>query len=298
MKALKWIGFSVAGVLLLIAMAAAAVVIASNRKLERKFAVAVTPAKVSSDAAAVRLGEHLIRVRGCADCHGSDLGGAKVMDNGAMGKIYGTNLTRGRGGLPASWRDEDFVRAIRHGVAPDGRGLFLMPSHEYSSLTEEDFGALVAYIKSVPPVDRDRVPIQLGPVARALTALGKIQLAAEQIRHAEVKPAVVVPGVTVEYGRYLANGCIGCHGPNLSGGKIEVGPPDWPPAANLTPHPDAGLAKWTEADFLRAMREKRRPDGSAINPVMPAVFGQMNDVELKALWTYLRTLPQAQTGSR
>lgn len=298
MKGLKWIGYGFAGLLVLVAVAATAVTLASNRKLARQFVVPAAAAEIPSDAAAVRLGEHLTKVRGCRDCHGADLGGAKVIDDGAMGKIYGTNLTRGRGGLPATWRDEDFVRAIRHGVAPDGRGLFLMPSHEYSSLTTEDFGAIVAYIKSVPPVDRDRVAIQLGPVARVLTTVGKIQLAAEQINHANVKPAVVIPGVTAEYGRYLANGCIGCHGPNLSGGKIDIGPPDWPLAANLTPHASAGVSKWGEADFQRAMRERRRPDGSEVNPVMPAVFGQMTDVELKALWAYLRTLRPFPTGER
>jgi cytochrome c553 len=173
-----------------------------------------------------------------------------------------------------------------------------MPSYEYAGFTEQDFGALVAYLKSVPPVDRERVPVRLGPVARVLVALGKIKLAAGEIDHANVRPTVVTPGVSVEYGRYLAAGCTGCHGANLSGGKIDIGPPDWPLAANLTPHPSARLAKWTEADFLKAMREARRPDGSIVNPVMPAVFGQMTDVELQALWRYLRTLPATATGER
>lgn len=109
---------------------------------------------------------------------------------------------------------------------------------------------------------------------------------------------MVTPGVTVAYGRYLAAGCTGCHGPNLSGGKIAIGPPDWPPAANLTPHASGRLRNWSEADLLHAMRQARRPDGSALNPVMPAVFGNMTDVELRALWQYLRTLPPAATGER
>ena len=237
-------------------------------------------------------------MRGCRDCHGSDLGGNKVVDDGAMGKIHGPNLTRGRGGLAAGWTDEDFVRAIRHGIDRGGRGLFLMPSIEYSNLSDEDFGALVAYLKSVKPVDRERVPVTLGPVARVLTAVGRIKLAAEEIDHANVKAAQVVPAVSVEYGRYLAAGCIGCHGANFSGGKIEVGPPDWPAASNLTPHPGGRLAKWSEADFLRAMRERRRPDGATIDPVMPAVFGQMTDTELKAIWKFLLTVQPAATGAR
>src|SRR5690606_10463369 len=116
--------------------------------------------------------------------------------------------------------------------------------------------------------------------------------------HPNVNPQSVEPGVTVEYGRYVANGCIGCHGPNLSGGKIAVGPPNWPDAANLTPPPDGHVAKWTEADFMRAIREAKRPDGSELNPVMPRVFAHMDDTELKAIWKYLETLPAVPTGVR
>jgi mono/diheme cytochrome c family protein len=173
-----------------------------------------------------------------------------------------------------------------------------MPSAEYSHLGDDDLGALIAYLKSVPPVDRDRVPLEVGPVARVLMLAGKLKLAAQEIDHANLQPASVQPGATVEYGRYLAVGCTGCHGPNFSGGKIDIGPPDWPHAANLTPHADGRLAKWTEDDFLKVLRTARRPDGSEVNPVMPRNFGQMDDMELKAIWLYLRTLPPVPTGSR
>lgn len=298
MKVLKWLAYVVVGTACIAAVATVAAYFASSRRLAQSFAVRVTAPKVSSGAAAIALGEHVATVRGCRDCHGSDLGGNKVVDNGAMGKIYGPNITRGRGGLDAAWTDEDYVRSIRHGIGQNGRGLFLMPSFEYANLSEEDFGALVAYLKSVKPVDRERVPVELGPVARVLTAVGKIKLAAEQIDHANVKAAQVVPAVSVEYGRYLAVGCSGCHGANFSGGKIDIGPPDWPPASNLTPHASGRLAKWSEADFMRVMRERRRPDGSTIDPVMPAVFGQMTDVELKAVWKFLQTVEPVAMGAR
>jgi cytochrome c553 len=212
--------------------------------------------------------------------------------------VAGPNLTRGRGGLPADYKDEDYVRAIRHGVARDGRGFFLMPSYEYSGFTDEDMGALVAFLKSVPPVDRPSQGVALGPIGRMLVATGKIKLAADQIDHANVKPGTVRPAATVDYGRYVAASCTGCHGGNLSGGKIDIGPPDWPLAANLTPHPDGRLPKWSEADFFQALRTGRRPDGSEINPVMPRAFGGMDDTELRALWLYLRTLSPRPLGAR
>lgn len=122
------------------------------------------------------------------------------------------------------------------GVGPDNHGLFIMPADEYSHFSDSDLGAFIAYLKTVPPVDRERVPTSLGPVSRVLLTIGKIKLAAEVIDHPNLRPGEVAPGVTVESGRYVANGCIGCHGTNFSGGKIEVGPPSWPLAANLTPH--------------------------------------------------------------
>jgi cytochrome c553 len=253
---------------------------------------------IPTGAAALAQGRHLALTRGCLECHGEDLAGKTVINDPAMGLVAGPNLTRGEGGLPAGLRDEDWVRAIRHGLSADGRPLFLMPSTDFATFSDSDMGSLIAYLKSVPPVNRPRIPVKLGPVARALMTAGVIKLAAEEIDHANIRPDEVVPGVSVAYGRYVANACTGCHGPNYSGGKIASGPPDWPPAANLTPHADGKLKSWSEADFLQALRTGKRPDGTEINPVMPRGFGQLNETEQKALWMFLKTLPAAPTGAR
>ncbi len=270
----------------------------SHRRLQRVYAFTVAPVPVPAGAEAVARGRHLAQTRGCVDCHGADLAGMTVIDDGAMGRIDGPNLTRGPGGLPADYSDEDYIRAIRHGVNREGRGLFLMPSTDYATLSDADMGALIAYLRSVPAVDKPRGPVAPGPVAKALLATGRLRLAAQDIEHARIQPSQVAPAANAEYGRYVAASCTGCHGPNLSGGKIAAGPPTWPPAANLTPHPDGRLSQWTEADFVRAMRTQRRPDGSEISPVMPKAFGGLDDLELKALWAYLRTLPPKPLGKR
>lgn len=295
---LKVLGYGVGAVVILFGLAAVGVYLGSNAKLKKTYVVATKPVTMPTDAAALARGKHLAETRGCTDCHGADLGGKTVFDNGAMGRVDASNLTRGQGGLPATFRDEDLVRAIRHGVAPDGRGLFLMPSTDYAGFSDSDMGALIAYLKSVPPVNRPRGPVALGPVARGLVVAGKIKLAAEEIDHSSVRATVVSPGVTVEYGRYVAASCSGCHGANFSGGPIAVGPPDWPPAANLTPHAQGRITKWSEDDFLRTLRSGKRPDGTEVSPVMPRAFGLMDDVELKAIWMYFKTLPAAETGVR
>jgi mono/diheme cytochrome c family protein len=68
---------------------------------------------------------------------------------------------------------------------------------------------------------------------------------------------------------------------------------------NITPHPDAGIGRWSEADFIRAMRQGRRPDGANYFPAFPySSFTRIGDGDLKDLWAYLRTLPQSATPSR
>ncbi len=297
-KILKFLGYGVLSLVVAVAAALGVVYWKSGERLKQTFAVAVQPVPVPTDAEAIARGRHIAATRGCVDCHGADLAGAKVVDDPAMGRLYGPNLTRGRGGVPAGYGDVDWERAIRHGVDTDGRGLFLMPSTDYAQFSTRDMGDLIAYLKSVAPVDRESVPLKVGPVARALMLAGKIKLSAEVIDHRAVKPDEVLPGLTADYGRYLAVGCTGCHGTNFSGGKIDIGPPDWPPAANLTPHASGRLAAWTEADFIKALRESRRPDGSEINAVMPRAFAHLNDTEVKALWAYLHTIPAVSTGVR
>ncbi len=297
-KLLKFAAYVLGALVLLVAVVAVTVTVKSNGKFKQTYAVTPRPVKIPTDAAAIARGKHLAETRGCNDCHGKDYAGAKVIEDGAMGRVYGANLTRGRGSRVDTFNDADWVRAIRHGVGPDGLGLFVMPSEEYAHLSDEDLGDVVAFLKTLPPVDRDRVAIELGPVSRVLLTVGKMKFAAAEIDHANLRPQTVPVGPTVEYGRYVAAGCTGCHGPNYSGGKIEIGPPNWPQASNLTPHAEGNLSKWSEADFVQTMRTAKRPDGSELHPVMPRAFGQMNDTELKALYAFFKTLPPAAKGQR
>jgi cytochrome c553 len=272
----------------------------SQTAVHKTYAVNVRPVAIPTDATSIAHGQHIAQTRGCIDCHGRDFAGAKVIEDGAMGRLYGSNITKGKGSSTATFKDDDWVRAIRHGVGADGRGLFIMPSEEYSKLTDEDLGALIAFLKTVPAVDRERVPTAYGPISQILlTTAPHKMIAAEGLDHARLAPPMaIVKAPTAEYGRYLAAGCTGCHGANYSGGKIEIGPPNWPMAANLTPHPESRLSKWAEQDFINTIRTMKRPDGTAVDPVMPRGFSGMDDVELKALWAFFRTLPPAAQGVR
>ncbi|MEY4939485.1 MAG: hypothetical protein RIQ93_1220 [Verrucomicrobiota bacterium] len=297
-KAVRIVGYLIVTFVAMLVVAAVTVFWRSSSVLKKSYSVAARTVALPTDLSTLARGKYLAETRGCNDCHGKDYAGGQVINDAAMGVLHGPNLTRGRGGRIAAFKDEDWIRAIRHGVGLDGHGLLIMPSEEYAHLSDSDLGALIAFLKSVPAVDRERTPTSLGPVSRVLLTVGKMKLAAETIDHANVKPAAIVPAVTVEYGRYVAHGCTGCHGSNFSGGKIEIGPPNWPHAANLTLHPSSRLSNWSESDFIKTMRTATRPDGTEINPVMPRIFGQLDDTDLKALWAFFKTTPPAATGAR
>lgn len=94
---------------------------------------------------------------------------------------------------------------------------------------------------------------------------------------------------TPEFGKYLANSCVGCHGENFQGGKIKGGDPAWPEATNIRLGSDAF---WVEAKFRDMILTGTSPkSGQALRPPMPVhLLKQMNETEVKALWLYLASL--------
>ncbi len=108
-------------------------------------------------------------------------------------------------------------------------------------------------------------------------------------------------------GEYLAKagGCVGCHTEEkkdavpFAGGRALKTPFGTFHGPNITPHPGAGIGRWTEADFVRAMREGVRPDGAPYFPAFPyPSFTKISDGDLRDLWAYLRTLPQSTRANQ
>ncbi len=245
---------------------------------------------------AVRHGERLLKSRlGCIGCHRADLGGGVVIDAPMVGYWAAPNLTLGSGGVTSGFSAHDWDLAVRHGIRHTGQSSS-MPSIEFTGMADHDLSDVIAYIRSRPEVNRLIAPVRLGPVFTFVLALDPTALIAFSIDH--TKPHRVEPPkeeVSVEFGDYLAQNCRGCHNPKLSGGKLQ-GDPDMPIVANLTPD-STGLKAWSEADFIRALREGRRPDGRVLSKQMPwPLFQNMNDAELKAIWAYLRTVPAVPKG--
>jgi cytochrome c553 len=299
--AVRLIAKIVGGLVALVLLCVVAIYAITSIKLGKTFAFAdsaVPP--IPTDSASIARGAHFVQAHGkCAECHGESLGGKDFLNAGPFAHIYGPNLTSGSGGVLKRYTDVQVVNAIRHGTRPDGRSLLIMPSEGFQDISADDLGALLAYLKSLPPVDNETPPPVVGPIGRALLAFGKLPIQVAALTRGDAQaPAAVPPGVTPEYGKYLARvgGCEGCHGTTLAGGKIEGGPPDAKPAANLTP---TGIGKYTEEDFFRALREGKRPDGSAIDPFMPVAYTKhMTDDEIRAVFAFLKTVTPREFGAR
>lgn len=296
-KWMRWAVRILGGLVLLGLLTAAAAHLLSERKLKRTVAVNVTPVALPADPARIAHGRYLYSTRGCTECHGANGAGKTVVDADGM-LVVAPNITRGVNSATSRYTVTDWVRTIRHGVKPNGQPVLVMPSEDYARLSDEDTGALIAYLQQLPaqPGERRRVEFPL-PV-KLLYAMGNIKDAAEKIDHTLPPPRAQPAAMTAEYGAYVAQACIGCHGAKLSGGPIPGAPPSWPQAANLTPGPGSAMVRYPQADsFVTMLRSGKRPDGSAISPVMPFdSFSRMNDIDAGALYAYLTRLPARPIG--
>lgn len=301
-KFLRWLGFIFAVLLGLILISTGYFYYASQSRLEKIYKIPVETVAIPTSAEALEYGRHIFQFRGCESCHGDHLEGKVYLSDPALGEVIASNLTRGEGGVGKTYSDTDWVMTIRHGVRPTGKPLLFMPSTEFYFLSDKDLGAVIAYIKSVPPVDHVQPTSRLSITGRAVMAFIKFItfIPAELIPHTATRPQAPTAGITPEYGEYLTYSCKVCHGLRMSGGKIPGFPAGWPSAANLTKSPERYLPYWDKQGFIKIIRYGITRHGREINPqYMPwTSYRHMTDDELEAVWTYLQSLPPVPYGNR
>lgn len=243
-------------------------------------------------AQAIERGRHLVAARyACLECHGADLGGGKMVDDAMIGQLYGPNLTSGAGSRTQDYTVSDWDRTVRHGVRRDGR-VTPMPSKDFFFMSDRELSDIIAYISSLPPVDREVPPITWGPLGRVLVATGAFEFSADVHPGHEAthiaEPPPEAPDAT--FGKHLAYACTGCHRLDFKGGPIAGGPPDWPAPPDFT---GGHFKDWTYAQFVAALREAKRPDGTPLKEPMISmgkIAKEMTDTELQALFAYFQTL--------
>jgi mono/diheme cytochrome c family protein len=296
MKILKWIGYILGGLVAIVVIALGVFYFMSEQELGTGHTVTPDAITIPTDAASLARGQHLVEaVTDCGGCHVADYRGEMFLDDPSFAQIAAPNLTSGAGGIGESYTDEDWVRALRHGVGADGRQLIIMPSQWYAYLTDEDLGAMVAYLKTLAPVEQSWPERSVAMIpTRILLALGAFPFATDMIANNAPRTAPEI-AVSTEYGEYLTNiaACRECHGMDLAGG-VNPGAPLGP---NLTT--GGAFAAYREEDFIKVMRTGVTPGGRTLSEEMPwEGYSNMTDDEFKALFQYLQSVePLPNAGS-
>ena len=292
LKILKWVGIVLGGLIGIIVIAAVVLYFIGSSKVNKTYDIQVAAVTVPTGQEAIERGRHFVEAIGmCTECHTNNLGGEITGDDPMFGTLVARNLTPGQGGIGGTFTDLDYVRAIRHGIGQDGKALIIMPSEFFNKISDADLGAIIAYLKSLPPVDNELPEASLGPLGRIITLLDGSIIPATLIDHEAPRPPEPQIGVTREYGEYLALVCSACHGQNLSGGPAQGGDPNAPLAPNITP--GGAVGRWTDGEFFDTIRTGVTPSGRQLDSeFMPwKTFRNMTDDELMAVWLYLQSLP-------
>lgn len=276
------------GLLIVLAIGFYIVVYFSTQsRINKIYNVPVQSLAIPTDSSAYLRGKHIADNRGCMGCHGANLGGLEVFfpEGSPMGTLVAKNITAGKGGI--QYTDKDWIRLLRHGVNPEGKSVWFMPSNEVAHLSNQELVDLICFIKQHVPVDNTVPKKEIKPLGRILVFLNKFPLLpAEIINHNATYVEEMRPAITPEYGAYLATTCQGCHSRTYKGGP-PLGP-GLPPVPDITY--TGQTRKWSEADFLTVMHTGKTPEGRQLSEVMPYKYFSYTEDELKALYAFFHQL--------
>ncbi|MCB9344178.1 MAG: c-type cytochrome [Lewinellaceae bacterium] len=294
-KAFKWIGIVILSLIIIALGTAFYLNSAAKSRFAKKYDIQPRAINIPTDSASIASGKNLVTAM-CTTCHGDDLGGTEFFVTDDLGTINAPNLTPG--GVGKTNSDLDWDRAIRHGIGGDKRPLFIMPASDFQYFSDEHMGQMIAYLKTLPPVESNWVLPKTTLLCNILVQTGAFGdvLNAETIDHNAPSHTAPERGATADYGNYLVKvgGCRTCHGPELNGGKDPN--PEAPPGPNLTP--GGSLPSWGEDGFIKTMRTGSTPMGKDLNgEFMPwKSIGTLEDDQLQAIYTYLMSLPKMETA--
>jgi cytochrome c553 len=287
-KILKITGIALLGLFVIVLLGYGFISHDISKRADKTYHFIPDTLTVENNKELIAKGAHLVAIKGCNDCHATDLGGKVFLEESGLGKISAPNLTTGKGGIGSAYSTADWLMALRHGVNKKGKALWIMPSQETSALSQEDLKAIIAYCRQVKPVDRYTKSNSLGPVLKVMTYFDKIPLfPVEKIDHRRATPKNTDRLNQLEMGKYLSVSCVGCHRNNFRGGDSPI--PGMPHIPNITS--TGNLGKWSEAQFMQTLKTGKTPSGHVMkNEDMPwKMTAQYTDEELKSLYTFLRS---------
>jgi mono/diheme cytochrome c family protein len=256
-------------------------------------------------------GKYIFGATGGCGCHTEqgtppkppNSGGRKY--EGPFGTVYASNITPDPKTGIGNWTDEQIVTAIRLGRRPNGERL--VPVHPYTvfnGMASEDLRALVAFLRTVPAVNRPTPPRKLIPLFESVFL--PTWLAAFASRE---KPPAAAPTSGVARGEYLVRAvahCGECHTPRTrtqatDNSRFLGGNPTGPEGEampNITPDPETGIGKWSEEEIADYLETGNKPDGDVAGGLMAEViegnlagYKIMTKADRLAIAKYLKTIP-------
>jgi mono/diheme cytochrome c family protein len=257
------------------------------------------------DFTKVDRGRYLATAADCVACH--TIPGSKDKFAGGrpietpFGEIVSANITPDQATGIGSWTDEQFDRAVRDGIRPDGSRLYpAMPYPNYTKMSHDDVMAIRAYLSTVEPVnnrvDRSTLPFPFN-IRTAMRGWNMLFF-----DKGEYKPD---PNKSIEWNRgaYLVQGpghCGACHTPKnslggdktsefLKGGLLQ----GWF-APNITNDEANGLGKWSVDDVVAYLKTGHNRITAATGIMAEEIehaSSKMTDGDLKAIATYLKSVP-------
>lgn len=268
------------------------------------------PVSVPSDSVSIAVGRKIVETE-CVHCHLGDDGKLSgrlfTSPDNPFGETWSRNITKHPEKGIGTYTDGQLAYLFRTGIKRNGQ--WAGPYMTNPMLSDEDLGAVIAYLRSdaplVQPAESDPPPPKYSFLLKALVKLG-----AFAPKFYPIKPVATPPATDkVAYGRYLATArysCFRCHSASFEtnddfvpenskgffggGNPVEDSEFKTTLSANLTMSREFGLGQWNSVQFAAAVRGGSRPDGTILSPAMPR-FGLLNDNEIAAIWAYLQTVP-------
>jgi mono/diheme cytochrome c family protein len=261
-------------------------------------------ARAEPSAEIIARGKALTIAADCASCHTADpskpFAGGKRIDT-PFGGIYSPNLTPDRDTGLGAWSDDDFRRALRDGVAPDGSRYYpAFPYPNFTKLTRDDLLAIRAYLATLTPFRNTKRPPELRwPLNyRVVMRVWDFLF---------FRPGIFEPNQqkSTEWNRggYLVTGaahCGACHTPkNIFGADKRSqayggGLVDGWFAPRLDSAERGGLKSWSPDDIVEYLQSGRNGRSHADGPMAEVVVdstSKMSDADVRAIAIYLKDLP-------
>jgi len=261
---------------------------------------------ISAETAQATDGEYLFHAAGCLACHtregGPALAGGRPLET-PFGVFYTPNISPDAATGIGGWSKAQFIQALKHGTAPDGRAYYpAFPYPSYRLMTDEDLSSLFDYLRTRPPqhqVNREHeLPWWL---ARWMIKLWQRWV----LDDPEPEPAAVQADPLLSRGRYLVDAlghCGECHTPrNWLGVSIRArylagnaNGPEGDKVPNITPDRHSGIGKWDADDLQYFLKSGEMPNGDYVGSVMTEVIdnatSKLTAEDRRAMTAYLRSV--------